>query len=445
MGAVYRVEQLSTGRHRALKVLGGLLADDDRARDRFRLEARIGGRIASEHVVEVVAAGFEGPQQWPWLAMELLQGADLRLLARRPGGIPRAAIREILRQLVAGLRAAHRAGVVHRDLKPENVFVSRARRDGVALTVKILDFGIAKLMHDGHAAASATSTVGTPLWMAPEQLNRGALTAKTDLWALGLLAFWILTGEVYWQAAHEPEVAIEAVLTEILISPPTSAQERAGALGVDPERLPPDFDAWFSRCVARDPAERFETTRQAGLALEQVLRPLPSEVSDVESWLPASTELVDSGRAPEPSGSSSSEIGATLAATDRELYLSSMFRVVLREDGVVHVQRTATRVDDMAEYVRQADQVVALVQREPFDTQPVLMDFRLAPPRNDDAFERTTERYRQFMSNIDRPLAMVVGSMAGRLQMARLGGQLPEGSLSVFGDEQEALAFLHGR
>src|SRR4029079_5979754 len=102
-----RVEHLATGKPRALKVLASL-GSHARARERFELEARIGARVHSEHVVDVVAAGFEGPDELPWIAMELLQGADLRALARRHGRVPRAMLREVFYQLGQGLGGGHR-------------------------------------------------------------------------------------------------------------------------------------------------------------------------------------------------------------------------------------------------------------------------------------------------------------------------------------------------
>src|SRR5580700_7063069 len=117
MGAVYVVEQLSTGKRRALKLMLPNLVADVKLRQRFEQEARVGSRIESEHVIEVVGAGVDAPTGTPWLAMELLQGEDLGDLVRRAGALPAGEVRSILEQLCHAIAAAHDAGIVHRDLK----------------------------------------------------------------------------------------------------------------------------------------------------------------------------------------------------------------------------------------------------------------------------------------------------------------------------------------
>ena len=198
MGAVYVAEQLSTGKRRALKVMLPALVQDERARERFTQEARMGSHIESEHVVEVVGAGVDEPTGMPWLAMELLEGQDLNASVRQRGPIAPAEAYEIVQQIGEGLGAAHARGIVHRDLKPENLFITVSRRRGVPFTLKILDFGIAKLTQESRTGASATAAVGSPMWMAPEQTEQHArLRPATDVWALGLVVFHMLTKRFY--------------------------------------------------------------------------------------------------------------------------------------------------------------------------------------------------------------------------------------------------------
>src|SRR5579884_198667 len=123
MGAVYVAEQVSTGKVRALKVMHPQLAADARSRERFTQEARVGARIASDHVVEILGAGVDEATGTPWLAMELLEGEDLATLMKRRGSFSPAEVWALLDQLGQALTAAHAAGVVHRDLKPENLFI----------------------------------------------------------------------------------------------------------------------------------------------------------------------------------------------------------------------------------------------------------------------------------------------------------------------------------
>ncbi len=263
MGAIYVAEQLSTRVQRALKVMRSELLADDEARRRFEQEARIAAGIASEHVVQVHAAGVDAQTGMPYLVMELLEGETLDALMRRRGALPPAEVREILGQVCHALGAAHSAGIVHRDLKPSNVFMAAAKRTNASFTVKVLDFGIAKLVSE-HSAT--TAALGSPLWLAPEQTERSPVTPATDVWALGLLAYFLLTGRVFWNSAYSPQRSITEVMREILIEPIPSARQRAGAAGC---QLPPSFDAWFACCVSRDPRARFADASQAFASLVQ--------------------------------------------------------------------------------------------------------------------------------------------------------------------------------
>ena len=269
MGAVYVVEQISTGRQRALKVMHQLLVADAVQRERFVQEAKVGGLVDSDHVVEVIGAGVDEASKMPWLCMELLEGETLRDRLERLGSLPRAEIVEIATQLRHALARAHERGLVHRDLKPENIFLERPRRTGVPFTVKVLDFGIAKLVQQAQGkTGSGTQSMGSPLWMAPEQANAEPVSPATDVWALGLIAFAALTGKHFWKTASKnaEEVHITQLLVEILVEPLASASERARELGAQvPDAA---FDRWFAGCVSRAPRERYP---EAGAALDALL------------------------------------------------------------------------------------------------------------------------------------------------------------------------------
>jgi serine/threonine protein kinase len=194
MGDVWIAEQISTGKRRALKVMKPELLNDATFRARFDQEAKIGSRIESEHVVEVVGAGIDVSLGVPWMAMELLEGQSLEGLVTERGPLPPAQARSLLAQLGHAVAAAHRAGVVHRDLKPENVFIARSQQLGGGQKVKVLDFGIAKLFDQAPSGHTGAMSLGTPRWMAPEQTGGQTITPATDVWAIGLIAFWSLTG-----------------------------------------------------------------------------------------------------------------------------------------------------------------------------------------------------------------------------------------------------------
>ncbi|MCC7538447.1 MAG: serine/threonine protein kinase, partial [Deltaproteobacteria bacterium] len=271
MGSVYVAEQISTGRRRALKLMHPELARDVRSVERFAQEARVGARIGSEHVVEVVGAGIDPAHGLPWLAMEMLEGGDLASVVSSRGALPVAEVLEILEQACDAIAKAHAQGVVHRDLKPENLFIAVSHRRGVPFTVKVLDFGIAKLLSECQSAATATSTIGSPLWMAPEQADRkGKLGPPTDVWALGLITFYMLTGRMYWHAANDAEIGITALLKEVLLDEIVPASQRARDIGCA-VTLPAGFDAWFARCVTRTAAERFANGAELMSAARAVL------------------------------------------------------------------------------------------------------------------------------------------------------------------------------
>ncbi len=283
MGAVYVAEQLSTRAERALKLMHPQLVRDPALRARFEQEAKIAAQISSDHVVQVIGAGVDAATGMPWLAMELLDGSDL-VEASATGRCGATRLREIMEQLCHGLSAAHAQGVVHRDLKPENVFIAAARRPGVPFTVKILDFGIAKVTEQARSSA-VTAALGTPLWMAPEQAGAasGTISPATDIWALGLIAFWLLTGRAYWRGAQDSGITLQTLMREVLFDPLVPATQRAAELGYKGP-IPAGFDDWFSRAVVRDPSQRYPDARTAFEALSHSLaEPGPSGIGFAEA------------------------------------------------------------------------------------------------------------------------------------------------------------------
>jgi serine/threonine-protein kinase len=190
--------------------------------------------------------------------MELLEGGDLdRVAGDRP--VPPADVVGWLRQVARALDKAHARGIVHRDLKPANLFLTR-REDGSPL-VKILDFGVAKVASEATALTNSDSFLGTPGFMAPEQTDsRGPpVTFQADLYALGLIAFRLLTGHNYWRSG-----SMVQLLAQLLVEPMSPASERGSTLGHR-------FDAWFVRACDRDVAGRFPSATEQVEALAGAL------------------------------------------------------------------------------------------------------------------------------------------------------------------------------
>ncbi len=272
MGAVYEAEQLDDRRRVALKLMHPSQVSDPKLRKRFAQEARVGAWIGSEHIVEVFRAGVDESTHYPWLAMELLQGETLATRIGRylpAQGLPHDEAWRVLSQLCRALVAAHDKGVVHRDLKPENVFLTTAPRAEAPFTVKVLDFGIAKRLSATDRAQNRTTAIGTPLWMAPEQNEDTELTPAADVWAFGLLFFRMFTGRFYWLSANEPELNLGWLYSELVTEALPPATHRADTLGCM-HLLPAHVDAWFSRCLARDPKARFANAREMTEALASI-------------------------------------------------------------------------------------------------------------------------------------------------------------------------------
>lgn len=264
MGAVYSARQASTGRLCAVKVLLPALQRDDDVRVRFKQEAAACADIASEHVLKVIGYGVDAATDTQWIAMELLSGRTLFDLVVERRGLPLDQVIAICQQLFHGVAAAHAAGVVHRDLKPQNVVVANSQRPDVPFTVKVIDFGISKRI-DGEP--QQTLAMGTYAWMAPEQdSSRSIVDLRTDVWALGLVVFWLLTGRYFWIHANGPRDLLQQELHD---SPIPSASKRMAVFGNEP--LGAAFDTWFAGCVTRDPAERFPDAGTAWTRLAPVL------------------------------------------------------------------------------------------------------------------------------------------------------------------------------
>jgi hypothetical protein len=272
-GAVYVAEQLGTDLRVALKVLFPRLSNDPGTIDKFQLEARIAGRVRSEHIVQVFDAGFDDATGMPFLVMELLEGQDLEARVQTRGPLEPKLVARLMRQIASALDKAHgyvdREGahrpIVHRDLKPANLFLTK-REDGEP-TIKVLDFGIAKVLGDSQHLSHELK--GTPAFMAYEQIAAEPVGPNTDVWALGLIGFFLLTGKYYWKAAHRAQFELPQLFAEILSLPLVPPSERASEIGISQDLR--CIDAWFARCVTRDRSLRFGSAGECATALASAL------------------------------------------------------------------------------------------------------------------------------------------------------------------------------
>ncbi len=214
MGCVYEATHVLLGDLVAIKCLHSD-TPSEAAIARFLREARVVRAIRSPHAVKVLEVGLL-PNQNPFIVMELLRGSNLEGHLQACGALPLERVADLLIQACDGLAEAHRAGVVHRDLKPENLFLAQGP-DGTA-SLKVLDFGVAKMLVQGTSPREFLQTagpIGTPLFMSPEQIQGGSLDARSDLWAIGVLLFYLLTERFPFESP-----TIEGLAVQICTAPP---------------------------------------------------------------------------------------------------------------------------------------------------------------------------------------------------------------------------------
>lgn len=271
MGIVYEVLHLGTRRRRALKVMLAHIVTDARMRERFSLEAVVTADIESENLTEIFDAGIDPETDCPYLVMELLRGEDLGARLKRGERASGAETLMLMEQVCRALEKTHAKGVIHRDLKPDNLFMC-TREDGSPL-VKILDFGIAKLIKaDANGPQATTKTFGTPYYMAREQITgeSALIGPASDLYAVAHIAFALLTGRPYFEdEAKQADGNMLALLMAVGRGVTEAASARALRRGVE---LPRAFDEWFRQATAPSSAERFRSARLMMDGLRQALR-----------------------------------------------------------------------------------------------------------------------------------------------------------------------------
>jgi serine/threonine-protein kinase len=256
MGEVYEATHTTTGQVAAVKLLQAhVLADPELVR-RFLREAKIAASLDVANVVRVLEIG--GPDAaFPYLAMERLNGEDLADHLRRHRRLALPKVVQLVRDVGRGLEAARTAGIVHRDLKPRNVFFSEVQGSPRRIW-KILDFGVSKLMN-GEGTQTKDQIVGTPSYMAPEQASGGEVNHRTDLYALGVIAYRALTGRPAFTGDHTAET-----LYQVVYQMPPRPSEVA--------RLPSDVDLVLTIAMAKRSPERFASAAELADALHAASR-----------------------------------------------------------------------------------------------------------------------------------------------------------------------------
>jgi tRNA A-37 threonylcarbamoyl transferase component Bud32 len=269
MGEVYKAKHRMLARPAAIKLIRAETlgaADDETARlaiTRFRREAEAAANLRSEHTVELYDFGVTDDDTF-YLVMEYLDGMDLETLVREKGPLSPGRVTYILRQVCDSLEEAHSYGLVHRDIKPANIHLGRVGRKHDF--VKVMDFGLVKAVADAPsedtlATVPGQMALGTPAYMSPEMALGETVDARTDIYALGCVAYFLLTGELVFGG----EKAVNLIAKHLQAEPVPPSQRTTQPVPTALERL-------VMKCLAKDPANRPQSA---------------SELSEALSWVPA--------------------------------------------------------------------------------------------------------------------------------------------------------------
>jgi serine/threonine-protein kinase len=323
MGIVVAARHIQLDTKVAIKFLAPSSLGNIEAVARFAREARAAVKITGEHVARVLDVGTLETGA-PYMVMEFLEGSDLAAWLTERGALPIDQAVEFVLQACVAVAEAHSLGIVHRDLKPANLFCIR-RADG-KLSAKVLDFGISKINdptgpESGMSVTKTTSVMGSPLYMSPEQMQAAkSVDARTDIWALGIILYELLTGTVPFAGETITDVAIKVA---------TNPAQPVRSLR--PE-VPPGLDAAILRCLEKRREERFASVAELALALKDFAppraQPLVERICDIQQVPPPSYAAPPTSQAapvPQPmpiavsagvSGASAG-VAATMAAVAR--------------------------------------------------------------------------------------------------------------------------------
>lgn len=316
MGAVWAGLDRATGTPVAVKLMRVEWTSRADLRARFEQEALAARRLANPHVVRILDHGTE--EDTPFIVMELLDGVDLYATWTHARTWPSSEVAELVCQVAAGLSVAHRAGVIHRDVKPGNIFLVRDAHTG-QVSVKLIDFGIAKWDEHGQVRTATNVAIGSPSYMSPEQIRGDKIDARVDAWALAVVAFSLVAGDLPFTGRNGPEIARRVVFGQRGALPP--AVENGGRL-----------EWFFTRAFAPSLDTRFGSVDELAAAFVQTTG--------------ARSQLLTAARAIEAAAARAR--GAT-GASDEEQSTAQMNRQApaVRESTTDPLQPAASGLDDV--------------------------------------------------------------------------------------------------
>ncbi|HEY1690758.1 MAG TPA: serine/threonine-protein kinase [Polyangiaceae bacterium] len=304
MGKVYRAEQAPLGRVCAIKVLNPNYAGehDPEFHKRFFLEASIASKLTHPNTVTIFDYGRTEDDIY-YMAMEYLEGHTLHRAIREAGHFPEERAAHVARQICRALREAHSLGVIHRDLKPANIFL--VEHGDETDFVKVLDFGLVKNVSGDGKGEDLTQTglfMGSPKYMAPEQIRGDKVDARTDIYALGIILYEMITGKVPFDRPNSVNILMAHVNED---APPLKT--------MNPNvNVTPAFEDAIARCIAKDPDQRFRSMDEVLAALKRIGGgALTATISGVGTGEYRS--LSGSGSGPQVTGSSNGVSGANPA------------------------------------------------------------------------------------------------------------------------------------
>jgi len=260
MAEVYLAEQVSLRRHVALKILRANLASEQSYVTRFRHEAQAAASLVHPNIVQIYEVGCEGGSHF--IAQEYVPGLNLREWLSRNGTPPLPLALGIMRQVAAALAKASEHGIIHRDIKPDNIMVSGSGE------VKVADFGLARLSTGDLRLTQEGFTLGTPLYMSPEQVEGRPLDARSDIYSYGITFYHALTG----QPPFTGDTALQVAMQHLRSEPPPLEKIRPD--------LPPALCAMIHRALAKEPAERFASAHEMVRLLRSIAAAAGIDIDD---------------------------------------------------------------------------------------------------------------------------------------------------------------------